>query len=149
MRYNYNEIKDNLMEGILCNRYPFTFSSERVDPSTIPHGMFMYEVRGDDECGDTPCQIGKSIAVNFYGTIILGCKVPLNEDGYLDLDDKMNTFLLLDENSMKELFMDLFGDDSGIIPFVQECDENGNVIAEHVMGIADLIEMNNSDNDLN
>ena len=147
MRYDYKDIENNLMDGILCNTYPFTFSSERINPSTIPHGMYLYEVRGDDECGDIPCQVGKSIAINFYGSIITGCELPLNDDGYIDLDDNLNSFILLDEKTLKEMFVDLFGDDSGIIPFVQERDDEGNVISEHPLTIKDLLEMANVEED--
>ena len=140
-RVNYDDVKDDMIDGILCNRFPMSFTDERIDPSTIPSGLYLYEVAGDDECGDIPSYIGKNIAVNFYGSIVLGCELELNSDGFLNLDDKMNTFLLLDESALQEYFTDLFGDNSGIIPFVQEMDENGNVVAEHVMGIKDLIGM--------
>lgn len=140
-RLNYNEIADKMTDGILCNRYPMTFIDERIDPSTIPEGMYLYEVAGDDECGDIPSYIGKNIKVNFYGSIVLGCELELNSDGFLDLDDKMNTFLLLDETALQELFTDLFGDNSGIIPFVQEIDDDGNVVGEHILSVKDLLTM--------
>lgn len=138
---NYNDIEDKMTDGILCNRYPMTFINERIDLNTIPAGMYAYEVATDNEHGDIPSYIAERINENFYGTVIVGQKLELNADGILNLDDKMNTFILLDEAALQELFTDLFGDNSGIIPYVQEVDDNGNVIGEHILSIKDLLAM--------
>ena len=46
------------------------FTSLRVDGRSLPIGMFRYDIRGDDDCGDEPVSINKHVLVNHFGTII-------------------------------------------------------------------------------
>ena len=50
--------------------HPMLFTNLRCDRSTLPKGLFMYEVRHDDDCLGIPCEIARSILVNHWGTII-------------------------------------------------------------------------------
>jgi len=49
---------------------PMLFTCARVDRSTVPKGMYLYEVRHDDEMRGDPCQIANWIVVNHWGTLI-------------------------------------------------------------------------------
>ena len=66
------------------------YTCARVDRKTVPENLNMYEIRYSDEGGE-PCQLGKWIMVDFYGTII--SKEPFSliqsssiDNAYLDFD---------------------------------------------------------------
>ena len=58
------------------------FTNMRVDRSTVPEGLYVYELRDEDCTGDI-CEIKPFIMVNHWGTII--CKEPI------ELDTKWNS----------------------------------------------------------
>ena len=49
---------------------PALFHDMRIDRETVPKGLYLYEVRGDDDGGGDPVQIAKGIMVNHFGSII-------------------------------------------------------------------------------
>lgn len=59
------------------------FSNYRIDRSTVPEGLYMYEVRHDDDQQGDPCQIKSSILVNFWGTVITNESLELDENDSL------------------------------------------------------------------
>jgi hypothetical protein len=70
---------------------PMLFTCLRIDRSTVPKGMYIYEVRHADEDWGEPCQIANWVLVNHYGTLI--CNVPLpvqpnhnSNNAYLAID---------------------------------------------------------------
>ena len=60
--------------------HPALFHNCRIDPASVPEGVYRYEVREDGENGYA-CEIANHIAVNHMGTILTDQPVPLNEDG--------------------------------------------------------------------
>ena len=58
------------------------FTNMRVDRSTVPDGLYVYEVR-DEDCTGEICEIKPFVMVNHWGTII--CKEPI------ELDTKWNS----------------------------------------------------------
>lgn len=58
----------------------------RIDRTSVPEGLHLYELRHSDEDWCDPVQIGKGVLVNFYGTVLSREPVELNADGFLDLD---------------------------------------------------------------
>jgi len=65
----YNAIEESFEEIELFGK-PALFTPVRIDRNTVPKGLYLYEVRYDDEAGGDPVQIGRGILVNHYGTII-------------------------------------------------------------------------------
>lgn len=70
---------------------PMLFTSARVDRDTVPRGLYVYEVRHDDDCQGYPVQIGKGIMVNCWGTIISNTPIRLKpslytNNAYRDID---------------------------------------------------------------
>ena len=65
---------------------PALFHDMRIDRSTVPKGLFLYEVRHDDDGLGDPVQIAKGILVNHYGSILTREPLKLPSDGYLDID---------------------------------------------------------------
>lgn len=68
MSYLYDAMKENYAKITLLGK-PVLFSCARIDRSTVPAELYVYELRHADE-GFEPCQIGKRIFVNFIGTIL-------------------------------------------------------------------------------
>ena len=90
MGKRYNAFEVTYDEVKLFSRTAL-FSNDRIDKSTVPEGYFMYEIRHDDEGFNNPVQIGKSIAVNHFGTIITNERIILDPDGFRDMDiDALN-----------------------------------------------------------
>ena len=85
MRKNANEI---VYDEITILGTPALFTDWRVDRTTVPPNMTLYEVRHADEDWGDPCQLAKGILVNFYGSILTLKPMKLSERGYLDFDSK-------------------------------------------------------------
>ena len=82
-----------VFEKVTVLGLPMIFTCLRVDKDTVPKGMYMYEVRNDDDQQGDPVQIGRWIAVNHWGTIISNRPVELEpspavNNAYRDIDPK-------------------------------------------------------------
>ena len=73
-------------EEIMVLGKPALFHDMRIDRDTVPKGLYLYEVRGDDDGGGDPVQIARGIMVNHFGSIITREAIKLPPDGYLDID---------------------------------------------------------------
>lgn len=68
------------------------FTCLRIDRSTIPKGLYMYEIRESDYCDGTPVELCDGVLVNFWGTVI--SKQPIEfYDSYIG-----NRFALIGED---------------------------------------------------
>lgn len=76
-RINVNE---ETFENVTVFGQPMLFTCLRCDRTTLPKGMYMYEVRYDDEGRGDPCEIADWIMVNHWGTVIGNHPVKLNEE---------------------------------------------------------------------
>lgn len=76
-------------EVVTVRGHPMLFTCLRIDRSTIPKGLYMYEVRHDDDQQGEPVQIANWILVNHWGTLITDAPIPLEpsiNNAYLDID---------------------------------------------------------------
>lgn len=78
-------------EDVTVLGHPMIFTCLRVDRTTVPKGLFMYEVRHDDDQRGDPVQIGEWIMVNHWGTIISNKPIRLEpnasrNNAYRDID---------------------------------------------------------------
>jgi len=64
---------------------PVMYFLGRIERSTVPEGMYMYEIRHSDNAEHLPVQLGKSILVNHYGTIISSKPIDLPPDGLREI----------------------------------------------------------------
>jgi len=87
---------------------PALFSCGRIDPSTVPEGYYLYELRHDDDCQGDIVQIARAILVNHWGSIIVRDEIKLPEDGYLDVDPDCMNYGAGDCRTMEE-FMEKYG----------------------------------------
>ena len=64
------DARNEIFEHIELFDAPAMFTNARVDHSTIPDGLFCYDVRGSDEDPGALCVIEPSVLVNHSGTVI-------------------------------------------------------------------------------
>lgn len=64
---------------------PALFTTRRVDRSTIPKGMYAYDMQTSEEDWSQPCLLARHITVEHFGTIITASPIPLPTTGYHDL----------------------------------------------------------------
>lgn len=69
MGYHIDAAKEHF-ELVTVFDKPMLFTCLRVNRSTVPKGLFVYEVRHDDDGMGDPCEIADSILVNHWGTLI-------------------------------------------------------------------------------
>ncbi len=90
MSYRLNAMNETF-EMVTVLEKPMLFSCCRIDRSTVPKGLYMYEVRHDDDMRGDPVQIANWIMVNHWGTLISSEPLNLNShktanNAYLDID---------------------------------------------------------------
>lgn len=88
--YRLNAMNETF-EMVTVLEKPMLFSCCRIDRSTVPKGLYMYEVRHDDDMRGDPMQIANWIMVNHWGTLISNEPLNLNSrktanNAYLDID---------------------------------------------------------------
>lgn len=80
----YDAMTEDFEEITVFNKTAL-FTNIRIDKATVPKGLYMYEVRHNDDWSD-PVQIGKSIVVNHFGTILTREPIKLSQSGLLYID---------------------------------------------------------------
>ena len=79
-------VEEAELEEVTVFDRPMLFAECRIDPASIPKGLYMYEVRHTDSDWGEPCQIGKGVLVNFFGTLITSEPIRLDADGFVSVD---------------------------------------------------------------
>lgn len=64
---------------------PGLFTTERVARSTVPQGMYLYEMQTSEDDWSQPCLLGRRIMVEHFGTVLTASPINLPDTGYLDL----------------------------------------------------------------
>lgn len=77
-KYPIDVRKENF-EIITVFDRPMLFTCLRCDRKTLPKGMYLYEVRHDDDMQGIPCEIADHITVNHWGTLISNRPISLTE----------------------------------------------------------------------
>lgn len=73
------DVNTENFETITLFGQPMLFTCLRCDRNTLPKGMYMYEIRHDDDGMGEPCEIADWILVNLWGTVISNRPVTLDE----------------------------------------------------------------------
>lgn len=79
MPYRLDAMKEVFEEVAVLGK-PMLFTPCRIERGTVPQGLYMYEVRHDDDCRGDPVQIAKWVMVNHWGTLI--SSTPIWLDSY-------------------------------------------------------------------
>ena len=64
---------------------PALFTTQRVDRSTVPKGMYAYDMQTSAQDWSQPCLIARHITVEHFGTVLTASPISLPPCGYLDL----------------------------------------------------------------
>lgn len=67
---------------------PGLFSNGRIDPTTIPEGMYVYDLRGSDNDPGQPITVENHVTVNHAGSVITAKPLDLGEDGRLTFTEE-------------------------------------------------------------
>ena len=73
------DVNTEMFEEITLFGQPMLFTNARCDRDTLPSGMYMYEIRHDDDGRGDPCEIADWIMVNHWGTVISNRPVRMDE----------------------------------------------------------------------
>lgn len=80
------EAERELFSEIQVLGKPALFHDMRIERSSVPKGLYLYEVRYDDDGFGDPVQIAKGILVNHFGSILTRSPIKLPPGGCLDID---------------------------------------------------------------
>ena len=85
------DVMEETFENVTVLGHPMLFTCLRVDRKTVPEGLFLYEVRHDDDHQGEPVQIANWVMVNHWGTLISDRKIALEpnisgNNAYRDID---------------------------------------------------------------
>lgn len=86
---------DEVYEEVTVFGKPMLFTCLRIDRDTVPKGMYLYEVRHDDDQQGDPVQVANWIMVNHWGTLISNQPIKLEKsptvnNAYRDIDPEID-----------------------------------------------------------
>lgn len=64
---------------------PGLFTTERVNRSTVPKGMYLYEMQTSEQDWGHPCLLGRHISEAHFGTVLTASPIDLPERDCRDL----------------------------------------------------------------
>lgn len=82
--YHIDASKERL-QAVEILTVPGLFTIHRVDRSTLPPWMYLYEMQTSPDDWSQPCLLGRHITVEHFGTVLTASPLPLPPSGYLDL----------------------------------------------------------------
>ena len=87
----YDASKQNYQEVTIFDR-PALFTECRIDRTTVPEGVYRYELRHGDEDWGEPIELSRSLMVNFYGTVLTREPFQLPIDGWIPMENDSLSF---------------------------------------------------------
>lgn len=97
--YKYNHLSDEELKSYRKDRLnrnyeiiqlfgkTVLFTNERISNKELPPAIYHYEVREDDEGKGLMAQLGISIWINHWGTILSNHPIKLGSEGYRDINE--------------------------------------------------------------
>lgn len=76
MSYFQNAMTETFEKVTVLGK-PMIFTCLRIDRGTVPKGLYLYEVRHDDDLQGRPVEIAEHILVNHWGTLLLARPIQL------------------------------------------------------------------------
>ena len=73
------DVNEETFENVTVFDHPMLFTCLRCDRSTLPKGMYLYEVQHNNDGTGEPCEIAERILVNHLGTLITNCPIELEQ----------------------------------------------------------------------
>ena len=88
---SYDAQKVTYQEVAIFDR-PALFTECRIDRTTVPEGVYRYELRHGDADWGEPIELSRSLMVNFYGTVLTREPFQLPIDGWIPLESGSLSF---------------------------------------------------------
>lgn len=104
-------------EEITVFNIPALFCDTRIDRSTVPEGMYAYDVLSDSDTFTVPIRIAEIVVVNHLGTILTCKPIMLSEDGKLDIDSEKDWHDSGEKCQIKE-FQKKYADEKNASPML-------------------------------
>lgn len=79
------DVRTGHFEAVEILGIPALFTTQRVDRSTVPKGMYAYDMQTSVQDWGQPCLIARHITVEHFGTVLTASPIPIPSRGYLDL----------------------------------------------------------------
>ena len=89
---SYDAQKVTYQEVTIFDR-PALFTECRIDRTTVPEGVYRYELRHGDEDWGEPVELSRNIVVNYYGTVLTREPFQLPIDGWIPMENDSLSFL--------------------------------------------------------
>lgn len=80
------EIRTETFETMTVNDVPVLFTEARIDRGAVPDGLYAYDIRESDD-GDRLATVEPLVRVNHAGTIIAREEIPMDGNGYAEIED--------------------------------------------------------------
>lgn len=77
-------------QGVELFDVPVLFANSRIDPASLPEGIYRYELRGADYDPGYPLTVEESVTVNHAATILTVVPLNIPERGYLRIGEELN-----------------------------------------------------------
>lgn len=88
---NYIDATTEKFEEITIFDKPALFTPLRINPDSVPNGVYKYEIRHDDDFQGIACEVARRIIVNHWGSILMLEPLDLGSDGRIYMDgDEIN-----------------------------------------------------------
>lgn len=87
----YDASKQNYQEVTIMGK-PALFTDFRIDRTTVPEGVYRYELRHGDENWGEPVELARSIFANYYGTVLTREPFQLPVDGWIPMENDSLSF---------------------------------------------------------
>ena len=88
---SYDAKKAAYQEVTILGR-PALFAECRIDNSTVPKGLYRYELRHGGENWGDPVSLSRNIIVNYYGAVLTREPFQLPIEGWIPLEDDSLSF---------------------------------------------------------
>lgn len=102
-----NNAREENFEYVELFEKPGLFTNSRIDCSTVPKGIYCYDLRGSDYDPGRISTIENSVRVNHAGTILTAEFLDIPKDGFLGISEKL-------EFTMEEMSLEEFCEEQGI-----------------------------------
>lgn len=76
------EFREAQIDGISA-----LYTDERIDRSSVPEGLFVYELRSSDDGVEYFATVELLVHANFSGSIITKQEIPMTGGDYADIDE--------------------------------------------------------------
>ena len=63
------------------------FTNGRLDRTTVPEGLFCYDIRESNGFSGEPVTLEPHVMVNHWGTVLSKEEFTLNDEGFYSIDD--------------------------------------------------------------